>query len=144
MDLMKTDITFSVLIRAPREKVFNAMTTSEGLNSWFTKKTTKDDGKIHLRWVDWGVQKVTESSENLPILEDKFPERFVFSWWVETGNPTIIEMDFLDHEEGTVVKLKESGYENSAEGHKRFEDCAVGWGQALTLLKFFCEHGLVY
>jgi uncharacterized protein YndB with AHSA1/START domain len=142
MDLMKTDITFDVLIRAPREKVFNAMTTPKGLNSWFTKKTTKDDGKLHLRWVDWGVDKVTTSSENLPILEDKFPERFVYQWWLD--HPTTVEMHFLEHEEGTVVKLRESGYEDSEEGHRRFEDCAVGWGQALTLLKFYCEHGLTY
>ena len=53
-------------------------------------------------------------------------------------------MDFLEHEEGTLMKLRESGYENSEDGHKRFEDCATGWGQALTLLKFFCEHGIVY
>ena len=144
MDLMKTDITFNVLIRAPREKVFIAMTTPEGLNSWFTKETTKEEGKLHLRWVDWGVEKVTISSENLPILEDKFPDRFVYRWWLETGNPTTIEMDFLKHKDGTLVKLRESGYENSDEGHKRFEDCAVGWGQALTLLKFYCEHGLTY
>ena len=144
MILMKTDITQKVLIRAPREKVFNAMTTAVGLNSWFTKKTTKEDGKLHLRWVEWGAEKVTTSSENLPILEDKFPERFVYQWWLETGNPTTIEIDFLEHEEGTLVNLRESGYEDSDEGHKRFEDCATGWGQALTLLKFFCEHGLTY
>ena len=141
---MKTDITQKVLIRSPREKVFNAMTTAEGLNSWFTKRTTKEDGKLHLRWVNWGAEKVTVSSENLPILEDKFPDRFVYQWWLETGNPTTIEIDFKEHEEGTLLELRESGYEDSEEGHKRFEDCATGWGQALTLLKFYCEHGIVY
>lgn len=144
MELMKTDIEHQVLIRVSREKVFNAMTTPEGLNSWFIKGTTKETGKLHLRWRDWGPDKVTVVSENCPILIDRKPIRFVFKWWIETNNPSTIEMDFFDHAEGTLIKLKESGYENSDEDHKRFEECAVDWGAVSTLLKFYCEHGITY
>ncbi|MHA1453237.1 MAG: SRPBCC family protein [Promethearchaeota archaeon] len=88
MELMKTNIEHKVLIKAPREKVFKAMTTPEGLNSWFTKDSTKEAGKLHLRWKNWGADKGDYTSENLPIIEDNFPERFVFKWWLETNNPT--------------------------------------------------------
>jgi len=144
MKLLKTTIHHKVLIRVPREQVYAAMTTPEGLDAWFTNGTVKEKGKLHLRWKNWGPDKVTTESENSPILEDNPPERFVFKWWMDTPNPTTVEMDFLEHKEGTLLKLKEFGYEDTEEGHNRFEECAVGWGEALTLLKFYCEYGLTY
>ena len=45
---------------------------------------------------------------------------------------------------GTLVKLTESGYSASERDAKAHVGCAVGWGEALTLLKFYLEHGLIY
>ncbi len=53
-------------------------------------------------------------------------------------------MDFIEVKEGTVVSVKEHGYQDSTEGHVRCLECATGWGEALTLLKFYVEHGLRY
>ena len=44
----------------------------------------------------------------MPILEDKLPERFVYQWWLD--KPTTVEIEFFEHKEGTLVKLRESGY----------------------------------
>jgi hypothetical protein len=57
---------------------------------------------------------------------------------------TTVEMDFVEVEDGTVVSVKEYGYADTLEGHRRCLESAVGWGEALTLLKFFCEYGLRY
>ena len=54
------------------------------------------------------------------------------------------EHHFEEVEGGTVVKLKEYGYEDTEEGHRRCLECATGWGEALTLLKFYVEHGITY
>ena len=144
MKLFDVPILHKVLIKAPREKVYDAMTTAEGLDGWFTEGTTttrKPGEKMILRWVDWGVDKVTSKAE-CPIVEVKVPERFVFQWWDD--HLTTIEMDFIEVDEGTIVTVKEHGYQDTTEGHRRCLECAVGWGEALTLLKFYVEHGLRY
>jgi len=57
---------------------------------------------------------------------------------------TTVEIDFAKIEEGTAVRLIEYGYEDSPEGVKNLIERASGWGQALTLLKFYVEYGLKY
>ena len=144
MSLFDTPILHKVLIRADRKKVFDAMTTAEGLDGWFTQGASVDlraGGKLVFKWVDWGVDKVTSEAE-CPILEVKIPERFVFKWW--SDHYTTVEMDFKEVEEGTVLIVKEYGYQNTSEGRRRCIECATGWGEALTLIKFYVEHNLSY
>ncbi len=142
--MFDTPIEHKVLVRADRQKVFDAMTTAKGLDSWFTKGSTVDlrpGGKILFNWVEWGVDKETFKAE-CPILEVIVPARLVFKWW--SDHYTTVEMDFSIVEEGTVISLIEKGYADTEEGHHRCLECAVGWGEALTLLKFYVEHGLRY
>lgn len=40
--------------------------------------------------------------------------------------------------------LKEVGYSNSDKDIKTCINCAVGWGEAMTLLKIYLEEGVVY
>lgn len=47
-----------------------------------------------------------------------------------------------EHPAGTVVRLREHGSPNTPEGMAGFMNCAAGWGEAATLLKFYAEHGL--
>lgn len=144
MQTFDTPIIHKVLIRADREKVFDAITTAEGLDSWFTKGAFVDrraGGKIIFKWKDWGPGKVTTEAK-CPILAVKVPEKFVFQWWED--HYTTVEILFEEVEDGTLVSLKEYGYEDSKKGHRRLLECAVGWGEALTLLKFYVEHGITY
>ena len=63
-------------------------------------------------------------------------------WWED--HYTNVEMTFKEIKDGTLVTVKEYGYEDSKEGHKRCLECATGWGEALTLLKFYVEYGIRY
>ena len=141
MSIFATPIIHKVLIKSERKKVFDSMTTAEGLDGWFTEGAIVDQSKIIFNWVDWGPEKVNTQAI-CPIVEVKAPERFVFKWWED--HFTTVELDFIEVDEGTVVSVKEYGYADTLEGHRRCLECAVGWGEALTLLKFFCEHGLRY
>ena len=139
-----TPIIHKVLIRADREKVYDAMTTPEGLDKWFTKGASVDrkpGGTLVLKWKDWGPDNVSGEAK-CPILEVKDPEKFVFQWWED--HYTTVEILFEEVEDGTLLSLKEYGYEDSKEGYRRLLDCAVGWGEALTLLKFYVEYGITY
>ena len=42
------------------------------------------------------------------------------------------------------MRLREHGYPDTPEGMAGLMSCATGWGEALTLLKFYVEHGLRY
>jgi len=94
------------------------------------------------RWVDWGPDRVTAEDWGL-VLEARRPARYVFQWQASLGGTTV-EVDFQEHAEGTVVRLREHGYPNTPEGWSSFAECSTGWGEALTLLKFYVEHGLRY
>ena len=144
MQTFDTSIIHKVLIKADRKKVFDAMTTAEGLDKWFTKGASVDrkpGGTLVLKWKDWGPDNVSEEAK-CPILEVKVPEKFVFQWWEDLY--TTVEILFEEVEDGTLLRLKEYGYEDSKKGHRRLLECAVGWGEALTLLKFYVEHGITY
>lgn len=144
MEDFDTPILHGVLIRADRAKVFDAMTTAEGLDGWFTKGAYVDrrpGGQILFKWVDWGPDKVN-SEAKCPIIEVKAPELITFKWWED--HYTTVELNFEEIEEGTKVTVKEFGYQNTKEGHRRCLECATGWGEALTLLKFYVEHNLRY
>jgi uncharacterized protein YndB with AHSA1/START domain len=141
------EIRHAVLVHAPPERVYDAFTTGEDLDGWFTSGAVVDPrpgGQIRFRWVAWGPDRVT-GEDGGPVLEAFRPNRFVFQW--HPGGPsyaTKVEVDFEPAAEGTIVRLREHGYPDTPEGHRACLDCAAGWGEALVLLKFYVEHGLRY
>ena len=145
--LIDAEIRQTTLVRAPPEAVYDAIATAEGLDSWFTSGSEVEahpGGKITFRWRKWGPNKVDQDSTG-DVLEARSPERFVFQW--RPDNPsyaTTIEIDFEAVEEGTVIRLRESGYYDTPSGRAALLECAAGWGEALTLLKYWVEHGLRY
>lgn len=139
------EIRTATLVRAPRERVYDALTRAEELDAWFTTGAEVDPragGETVWRWVEWGPDRVTAEDRG-PVLEARRPERYVFRWQAELGGTTV-EVDFEEHPEGTVVRLREHGYPDTSEGWRQLLDCAAGWGEALTLLKLYVEHGIRY
>ena len=45
---------------------------------------------------------------------------------------------------GTLVTVVESGYTHRESDLKTLIDCASGWDEVLTRLKFYLEHGVTY
>ena len=145
--LIDVEIRQNTLVRAKPEVVYDALTTGSGLDAWFTVGSEVDarpGGKIIFRWKRWGPDKYTNDAQGT-VVEAKRPERFVFQW--KADNPsyaTTIEMDFEEVEEGTVVRLREHGYQDTPSGRSAMLECAAGWGEALTLMKYYVEHGVTY
>lgn len=134
-------IEHKTYIQAPAAQIYRLLTSGAGWDAWFTQGTTVDlrpGGKIHFRWANWGPDHVTTQDEGT-VLEAIPNRRFVFTW--RPGDtPTTVLIDLEERDGGTVVSLSESGY-TSFNG---FVECATGWGEALTLLKFYLEHGFTY
>ena len=140
-------IEHSTFVSAAPEQVYDAFTTAEGLDGWFTRGARVDPwpgGEIRFRWVDWGPDRVT-AEDGGPVLEARRPERFVFQWYPDNPSyPTTVKVDFQPTADGTIVRLREYGYQDTPTGRKAMINCAAGWGEALTLLKFYVEHGIRY
>ena len=137
---LEVEVNQSVFIKAPRQKVYDAFATAEGLDGWFTRGARVDarpGGAMLFRWVDWGPERNINEQGPGRVIEAKRPERFVFAW----GKPeeeTTVEIVLEEREGGTLLKLREYGF-------RKIENLvgnAGGWGEALTLVKFWVEHGI--
>lgn len=142
-----TPIKHSVYIDAPPARVYETLTTKAGWDAWFTTEMELDlkpRGKIHFRWESWGPEKVTVGDEGT-ITEFGENSYLSFQWHPQgKDRPTTVEFRLVPMGKGTHLKLKEDGFLDTPEGHRSFNSCATGWGEALTLLKFYLEEGLVY
>ena len=47
-------------------------------------------------------------------------------------------------DDGSIVTLRETGYPDTDIAKQVMLGVATGWGEALTLLKFYLEHGVRY
>ncbi|OLS29155.1 MAG: hypothetical protein HeimAB125_22940 [Candidatus Heimdallarchaeota archaeon AB_125] len=146
-DIFDTEIIHTTIIKSSIEKVFDALTTAEGLDSWFTRGAKVDrkvGGEIHFRW---GIDRSNITGgiieDGGPILEVDIPNSFKFQWYPDNPSyATNVHLKFEEDVQGTKVTVKEYGFKNTPEGRKALLGCATGWGEALTLVKFFLEHNV--
>ena len=134
-------IRHSVYIDAPVSDVYDALTTADGLDAWFTDGSEVDaspNGEIVLRWNNFGPSRVT-AEDGGPVLVAERNRRFVFEW-EPSDNPTTVAFTLTRHVDGTILEVEESGFETMTS----YMECATGWGEALALLKFYLEHGVTY
>lgn len=145
--MIEQPIKLSNFIKVDRDKVFETITTPSGWDGFFTSGMEidlKPGGEMKFVWKDFGPNFANESAK-ARILRFSKPEQFVFQWYpVTKDNPTTIEINLVDKYGGTVVELIEYGYPDSPEGIKMLIDCSCGWGEALTLLKFYLEFNIKY
>ena len=145
--MLDVEIRHGVFVRAELEQVWEALTTANGVNRWFTTDSewTHEPGtEMHWRWKNWGVYAISMGSIG-EIIEVEPHRRFVFSWGNGSGaDPSTVTITFEPQDGGTKVELTDCGYPDTPEGRHALMNCACGWGEALTLVKFYVEHGLTY
>ena len=141
------DIKQRTFIAVPPERVYDTITSGDGWNAFFTHSTEIDpvpDGKMAFRWKDWGPDRYTNNSE-CRVLTAERPTLFEFEWGsVGRGFPSTVRFHLEAKEGGTVVTVTESGYPDTPKARESILSCASGWGEAVTLLKFWLEHGIRY
>lgn len=136
-------IKHKTFIAASPSDVYAVLTSAEGWDAWFTNGTTIDarpGGQIRFQWVDFGPDRIT-TEDGGQVLDAVPAKRLTFQWTPGTG-PTTVSIELHPSGAGTTVELTETGH--VTEEPDVFAGCASGWGEALTLLKFYIEHRVTY
>jgi glutathione S-transferase len=130
------------LIKAPRERVFNAWITPSDMMKWFGTETCQTlSAKVDARVGGEFQIKVKGENGDKTIggvyREIKAPSKLVFTWnscgcmpQME-GISTVVTVDFAEQKNGTIVTITHEGFPDSAarDGHN------AGWTALLENLE---------
>jgi uncharacterized protein YndB with AHSA1/START domain len=143
--LLEGKIKQRTFIAASPEKVYDTITSAKEWDAFFTtgmRLEPHEGGICSFAWKDWGPDSYTLTVPGR-VIEASRPRRFKFQWGRE-GRETEVCFELEECPGGTVVTLTEEGYKDDRDGRAMILECAAGWGEAITLLKFYIEKGLVY
>ncbi len=143
--LMVPEIEMKTFINASPERVFECISTAGGWDSWFTQGTELDPrpgGHLMFRWKEFGATRT--KLEMKCTIVDIIPERKFIFQWSPSGSKTTVTLSVEKRGDGCIITASEKGYELNEKSLWQFMDCSTGWGEALTLLKFYIEHGITY
>ena len=93
------------------------------------------------RWNSFGPL-ATSIEDGGPIQSLVPPSEFSFQWTAST-HATLVNFTLEKRGGGTIVNVSEEGFTNCFEDLLSYAQCATGWGEAMTLLKYFLEHRLL-
>jgi uncharacterized protein YndB with AHSA1/START domain len=126
-----------VVLNAPIERVWQAVTSSEEISKWFGDVVEVDlqpGGKAKFGWSDYGD--VFEAI----VVEVKEPTRFSFSWAFDSNVPyddataRLVEIDLAAEGDNTRLTLVESGFAQLPDDlyQKRLDANSGGWDSELA------------
>ncbi len=129
-------------IRAPREKVFDAFTTEQGLSSWMgprgmSVRSAKAEGRVGGAWrVEMVARDGSGHTVGGQFKQLQRPSSLSYTWqWEGEDNPmakmlTLVEIELLEKDGGTEMRMTHSGFPATAarDGHNR------GWSSTFNRL----------
>lgn len=140
----------TIVIDAPAEAVWKALTDAQELTRWFPLDARVKPGKGGSIWISWGPP---YEGENWIDIWDPPNRLHVRDQWtesaqvdnvreVEKGVPAQIAIDyFLESSSGkTVLRLVHSGFGKSADWDDEFDAVNKGWSMELLGLKHYLEN----
>lgn len=111
---------------APRERVFDAWTNADVLRDWWAAMPTMSPGEIEVDLREGGRYRMEMRADNGEVhtvvgeyREIRRPERVSYTWTWESNEDamspsanTLVEVDFAEDGDGTLVTLVHSGFGN--------------------------------
>lgn len=131
-------IELEVALDASAEEVWQALTDSQGISSWFAPEVKANQGVGEGVTLSWGgdmayTTKITGWDKN-SLVEWTDPP------WEEGGLPSVVSFQIKAQGDKTVLKLVHSGFGADAQWDEQFEGMRSGW----TYFLFNLQHYLRY
>lgn len=125
-----------LLIKAPAEKVYEALTTQEGLAGWWTPDTTAKPEIGSLSRFAFGPDyfKLMKVEELTPYSKVKWRCTKGFEDWIGTS----LSFELEPHAKGTILLFHHDGW---AACTPEFASCSFDWALFFRSLKSLCETG---
>jgi len=126
-------------IAASPEQVWEAISTGQGIQSWFCPIASVEPGVGGKTTIKW-----TEGMEASPRIEIWEPGRHLqtSSDRPEPGQPNVVDY-FIEGSGGTtILRLVHSGFGDSADFNSEYESTGTAWPVFLNLLKHSVERGV--
>ncbi len=129
------------VIRAPRARVWKAITESAEFAKWF-RVEVRDEFHPGARVPMKSIYPGHEGTEFSVDIEEVVPEKkFSWRWAADDGPPTLVVFALEEVEGGTLVKVTESGFDriSLARRAKAFEENEHGWELQVENLRKYAE-----
>jgi uncharacterized protein YndB with AHSA1/START domain len=149
---MADSISKQMVLRAPRARVWQALSRTEEFNAWFgTSLVGRFEPGARLTG---GIQFEKLAHWTMEVqVEHVEPETRLSWFWTPYGKdpavdyssekPTRVEFTLADHPEGTLLKVVESGFEGVSPGRRAqaFAMNTEGWGAQLERIGNYLATG---
>jgi len=123
-------------VDASEEKVFNAVSTIEGIQSWWSKNTSGNEAHLGVVEIKFG------SGAFINVKVDQINPNSYYRWVCVDAHPewlnTIIEFKLSRANNKTKVEFYHSGW---AEQSEFFANCNFSWARYFISLKNLLEKG---
>ena len=139
----------TMVLPAPRQRVWEAITKPEQLAHWFGVVSDMDfrvGGAIHFSWKN----EPCPYTGRIEVIEE--PHRFAFRWpSYAVGHPkvtfataptTLVEITLEEHAEGTLLTLVESGFASQPQpvpAEELYRSNQDGWQECLDGLRAYLQ-----
>lgn len=129
------EIRHNVIIKTTPEKVYEAITTQEGLANWWAKQTI---AKPEVGFVNIFTFGTFRNEMKVIILNPNKKVEWKCINSIEEWIDTNISFDLEEKEGHTLLRFTQSGWRAVTD---TFAGCNYDWGRFMTSLKLFCETG---
>lgn len=126
-----------LVLKAPPQKIYRAITTTEGIASWWTEETRVGNKIGDINIFDFSKRYHNEM-KILNLVPEKLVEWECFAGdkeWI--GTKLIFEIE--ERDEASVLRFAHSDWREETDF---FASCNYQWGHYMTSLKQYCETGI--
>lgn len=129
------DIKHKLVIKATPAIVFHAITTQQGLESWWAKQTIAKPEVGFVNVFNFGTAK---NEMKVAALETDKQVVWTVINSTEEWKGTIISFDLEEKNDKTILRFNHSGWRSVTDFNA---ECNYAWANFMTSLKSYCEIG---
>jgi uncharacterized protein YndB with AHSA1/START domain len=130
-----TTINHKLVIKASPEKVFEAITSQEGLQSWFAKQST---AKPEVGFTNTFTFGTFVNEMEIALLKPNKRVEWNCTRSIEEWVNTTISFDLEEHNDRTILRFAHADWKAVTDN---FASTNYDWGRFLASLKSLCENG---